>query len=131
MPTENDLIAAKKAELVRMVSEALGDHLPRDQQASVDGVLVRLLNANVSVQPPEEKLYLHLITASSLSPNRLNPDLSGADSVKPGNITIDMQRLLVAGALTVRDVVGTVKIPLAAADDGAYPLGPSLVIAPN
>jgi hypothetical protein len=110
MSAYEELIESKKSELLRSVVEALGNRLP-EARGDLERSLRSLFDVGLTIDPPEYSVYVHLITASSFSPSSFDPDLGGGDSVKPGNIRLDMRRLLVAGGQTVRDIAGTVKLP--------------------
>jgi len=88
--------------------------LRRTHRETLDRAIAGLLDAGVGIRPPEDKppeVRIELFTLRSTSPNAFSPDLTGADSFKPGNIRVNMQRLLVAGAQTVRDIASAIKIP--------------------
>jgi hypothetical protein len=75
---------------------------------------IALLHVGVRIVPPEEKeerTTFDLIRASSFTASSFAPDLRGGESVKPGNITVDMRRLVTAGAQTVRDITSVLKMP--------------------
>ncbi len=71
----------------------------------------RLASESEHPNTPNSKRDLSFSRFAVPAPNPFDPDPSGAETVKPGNVTVDMQRLLVAGAQTVRDFVGTVTMP--------------------
>jgi hypothetical protein len=108
MAADKELIESKKSELLRSVVEALGDP---EARGDLESALSKLFDIGLTINPPEYSTYLRALTVSSFSPNRFDPDLGDGESVKPGNVRVDMQRLLVAGAQTVRDIAGTLKLP--------------------
>ncbi len=71
MATEADPVAAKRAELMRLVADALGDQLSPDHQQTLDGALASLLKVGVRIRAPEYpklETRLELFTLRSTRP---------------------------------------------------------------
>jgi hypothetical protein len=106
----------KRDELAKIVADALQESLAASEREALNSAVQTLLDCGISIQSPAvqtnpPEIRLDLLTMNTLRPNMFGPDLTGAESIKPGNIRVDMQRLLVAGAQTVRDIASTIRMP--------------------
>jgi len=100
MDTNADQTAKKKAELAQMFSKACGCFGDPIEEARASNFIDHF----ASITPPQY--------STSLSFMKMDPGgEGGAESVKPGNIVLNISRLVTAVASGVLTAVGVVEIP--------------------
>jgi hypothetical protein len=107
---------SKMDELVALSLRELSTEFGEHSDSLTDPIIRKYFQSGITIRPPQFHLpeiekNLEMFRVRSGNLGSIFPDVRDGASVKAGNVRIDMQRLLVAGAQTVRDVVTTVKNP--------------------